>query len=240
MLWKRINLIIAVGTVLCLLVSITSGKPIVVHRHHGRGHVMTRPHRPTVQVRPFVRRPSYTVRPYNGVVNRRPYFHRIKPNRPHRQIVVVRTPYGRIIKAFPSPRVVTRFGVVEPVIVKVWFSRRTRQTGLGVCRSEGGMVSRFTDEKSALDRLWLLKENLKVIGDISCKSYLAKADDRTDINKFLFNPPPGKETQWGASTTMNWRTKNVKRSSYISVLTDCFWAAPWTQAGGAQPQDWPE
>ena len=126
------------------------------------------------------------------------------------------------------------------------------------------------------------------------------------INEFLFNPPPGQETQWGASTTMNWRTKNVKRSSFIPAFADCLWVGgaphhvdnppefegewsysfgdnmkrfclnrhneavnvamldwsvrhvrlkglwkmnwnreydetgPWTMAGGALPQDWPE
>jgi prepilin-type N-terminal cleavage/methylation domain-containing protein/prepilin-type processing-associated H-X9-DG protein len=43
------------------------------------------------------------------------------------------------------------------------------------------------------------------------------------INEFLFNPPAGVETQWGASTTMNWRTKNVKLASYIPAFADCLW-----------------
>ncbi len=126
------------------------------------------------------------------------------------------------------------------------------------------------------------------------------------INEFLFNPPPSLEQQWGASTTMNWRTKNVKLASYIPAFADCLWvggaphhvddppefegqwsysfgdnmkrfclnrhneainvamldwsvrhvrlkrlwqmkwnreydvAGPWTKAGGAMPENWPE
>jgi len=43
------------------------------------------------------------------------------------------------------------------------------------------------------------------------------------INEFLFNPPAGVETQWGADTTMNWRTKNVKLAAYIPAFADCLW-----------------
>ncbi|MEJ2705246.1 MAG: hypothetical protein P8Z79_22625, partial [Sedimentisphaerales bacterium] len=40
----------------------------------------------------------------------------------HHRLVIVRTPYGRIIKAYPAPRVISRFGVVERIIVRVWFT----------------------------------------------------------------------------------------------------------------------
>jgi len=43
------------------------------------------------------------------------------------------------------------------------------------------------------------------------------------INEFLFNPTPTRTEQWGASTTMNWRTKNVKKASFIPAFADCLW-----------------
>ena len=130
MVRQRVNLIIAVGTILCLLVGSVSGQPTVVRKHHGRRHVIVRPHRPAV-----------TVRPYSRIVKGRPYFHRIGPKQPHHQIVVVRTRYGRIIKAYPVPRVVTRFGVVEPKIVRVWFTNSNgSRTGVELVRRGLGYI----------------------------------------------------------------------------------------------------
>ena len=111
MLGKRIHLIIVVGASLCLLAGNTFAKPIVVRRHSGRGHVIVRPSRP-----------ARTVRPQAKIVNRRPSWLRIGPERPHHHLVIIRTPYGRIIKAHPAPRVTTRFGIVERIIVRVWFT----------------------------------------------------------------------------------------------------------------------
>jgi hypothetical protein len=111
MLAKRIHLIIVVGTSLCLMAGNTFGKPIVVHKHPGRGHVIVRPSRP-----------APTVRPQAKIINRRPFWLRIGPERPQHHLVIIRTPYGRIIKAYPAPRSVSRFGVVERTIVRVWFT----------------------------------------------------------------------------------------------------------------------
>ena len=134
MFGQRINLIMAVGT-LCLLVGSASGKTFVAHKHPGRRHVMTRPVRPKVELRPVIRRPAPPVRPHRTIVNGRAYFHRSGPKRPHHHIVVVRTPYGRIIKAYPVPRIVTRFGVVEPTIVRVWFTNSNgSRTGVELVR----------------------------------------------------------------------------------------------------------
>jgi prepilin-type processing-associated H-X9-DG protein len=43
------------------------------------------------------------------------------------------------------------------------------------------------------------------------------------INEFLFNPKPGVTDQWGHSTKMNWRTKNVAGASNIPAFADCLW-----------------
>jgi hypothetical protein len=115
---QRLNLIITVGTTLCLLVGSSFGKTLVVHRSPGRGHVFTRPLRPGISVRPHVRRPPFAMRPYG----RRSLFHRISPNWLHRhKVIVVRTHYGRRIKAFPGHGVTSRFGVVQRIIVTAWF-----------------------------------------------------------------------------------------------------------------------
>ena len=159
MLRKRIHLIIAVGTVLCLLAGVTVGKPVVVHRHHGRGHVFVRPHRPMLPVKPDIRRPAVTIRPHGRTFHRRPSFHRIDPKRPNHHIVVIRTHYGRIIKAFPTPRVVTRFGVVEPVIVKVWFRNSDRSlTAVELVRRGLGYVGprgEWYHDLPTKSRLWI-------------------------------------------------------------------------------------
>ena len=102
MLGKRINLILAVGASLCLLAGSAFGKPIVVHKHSGRGHVIVRPHSKTI--------------------NRRSFWFRIDQERPRYHAVIIQMPYGRIIKAFPALRVITPHGVVERIIVRVWFT----------------------------------------------------------------------------------------------------------------------
>jgi len=43
------------------------------------------------------------------------------------------------------------------------------------------------------------------------------------INEFLFNPRSGVTDQWGHSTKMNWRTKNVNGASNIPAFADCLW-----------------
>jgi hypothetical protein len=110
MLGKRIHLIIAVGASLCLLAGNTFAKSIVVRRHSNRGHVIVRPSRPAV-----------IVQPHSKIIHRRPFSYKIEPKSPHHQLVIIHTPYGRIIKAYPAPRVVSPFGVVERIIVRVWF-----------------------------------------------------------------------------------------------------------------------
>ena len=122
MLRQKIHLIIVVGTTLCLLVGSASGKPIVVHKHHGRGHVIARAHRPPATARPVIRHPALSVRPYSRTIHGRHYFHRIAPKRPRHHLVVIRTPYGRIIKAYPGHRIISRYGYVERPIVRVWFT----------------------------------------------------------------------------------------------------------------------
>jgi hypothetical protein len=111
MLGKRINLVIAVGTGLCLLAGNALGKPTIVRNLPGRGHVIVQPHRPVV-----------IVRPHSNIINGRFFSHRFRPERSHPHLVIVRTPYGWIIKAYPAPRVISPFGVVERTIVRVWFT----------------------------------------------------------------------------------------------------------------------
>jgi len=140
MLRQRIHLIV-VGTALCLFVGSAFGKPIGVHKHHGRGHVMTQPHRPVVTNRPVIRRPALSIRPNSRVINGRSLFHKIGPKRPHRHFVVIGTPHGRIIKAYPTPRVISRFGVVDPIIVRVWFMNSNgSRTGVELVRRGPGYV----------------------------------------------------------------------------------------------------
>ncbi len=43
------------------------------------------------------------------------------------------------------------------------------------------------------------------------------------INEFLFNPKPNVTDQWGHSTKMNWRTKNVAGANGIPAFADCLW-----------------
>jgi prepilin-type N-terminal cleavage/methylation domain-containing protein len=48
------------------------------------------------------------------------------------------------------------------------------------------------------------------------------------INEYLFNPPASMAEQWGHQTSWNWRSKNVKKASYVPAFADCLWvgAAP--------------
>jgi hypothetical protein len=108
---KRINLVIAVGTGLCLLAGNAFGKPSIARNLPARGHVIVQPHRSVV-----------IIRPHSNVINGRSFSHRIRPGRTHHPLTIVETPYGRIIKAYPAPQVISPFGIVERTIVRVWFT----------------------------------------------------------------------------------------------------------------------
>lgn len=102
MLRHRVILIAAVGTALCLSAAKASGKSIIVHRNPIRSGV--------------------AIRRYGQV--HRPLFHRIAPRYPHQSMVVIRTPYGRRIKAFQSScyRGTWRYGVVRRPVITVWIT----------------------------------------------------------------------------------------------------------------------
>jgi hypothetical protein len=133
MLGKRINLIIAVGTSLCLLAGNTFGKPIVVRKHPARGYIVVRPHRPAVTVGPVVKRT-------------------------HHHVVIIRTPYGRIIKAYPAPRVVSPFGIVERIIVRVWFTNSNgSRTTVELVKRGPGYISPSGEWYREMPSKWQLK-----------------------------------------------------------------------------------
>ena len=137
MLRQRIILIAAVGTALCLLAGNASGKPIVVHKNPSRGYVITQPHRPNAG------RQGVATRLPGKVVTRRSLFHRIEPKYPHHKIIVVRTPYGRRIKAFPSPRpqITPRSGIIPRSIVVVWITNSDgSRTAVELLRRGRGFV----------------------------------------------------------------------------------------------------
>ena len=141
MLRLRIHLIIAVGISLCLLTGDTFGKPIAVHKNHNRGRVIAPSPRPAITVSPVIKRPTVSVRPYGRSLHGRHYFHRMTPKRTHRPLVIVRTPYGRIIKAYPGHRIISRYGYVERPIVRVWFMNTNgSRTGVELVRRSMGYI----------------------------------------------------------------------------------------------------
>ena len=138
---QRTHLIVAVGMTLCMLAGSAPGKPVSVHKHHGRGRGITRYHRPSVPARPVIRRPALAVRPYHRPIHGRSLFHRIMPKRHHHHLVVIRTPYGRIIKAYPGHRVNSHYGYVERMIVRIWFTNSNgTRTGVELVRRGPGYV----------------------------------------------------------------------------------------------------
>ncbi|MBN2316456.1 MAG: hypothetical protein JXM79_21190, partial [Sedimentisphaerales bacterium] len=80
------------------------GQSIVVHKNPGR--------------------PGVANRLRGQIIVRRPFLNRIGPKCPHHKIVVLRTPYGRLIKAFPDPRSqgASRFEAFRRPIVIVWIN----------------------------------------------------------------------------------------------------------------------
>jgi len=148
MLRPGINLIVAVGTSLCLLAGNASGKPVVVHKNHNRGYMIAPSPRPAV-----------VVRPYSRMIPGRHLFHRIGPKRTHRPLVIVRTPYGQIIKAFPAPRVGPHDGVVKRMIVRVWFiNSNGSRTGVELLRRGPGFIgprSEWYREIPTQRQLWI-------------------------------------------------------------------------------------
>ena len=137
MLRQRIILIAAVGTALCVSAVNASGTSIVVHKNHGRRHVITQHHRPNVG------RSAVAPRRHGPSVVQRPLFHRIEPKRPHHKIIVIRTPYGRRIKAFPvlQPRTTWRFGVARRPVVDVWITNSDRsRTAVELVRRGRGFI----------------------------------------------------------------------------------------------------
>lgn len=159
MLRHRVILIAAVGTALFLPVANAFGKPIVVHRSHGRAGVTTRRHGQVV-VRRNHSRPSITTRRHSQVVVRRPHFPRIISKRPYHTILVIKTPYGRRIKAFQTPRyrVTPHYGMVRRpiVIVRITNSDGSR-TAVELLRRGRGFVGprgEWYPEMPTKRRLW--------------------------------------------------------------------------------------